>query len=127
MRKFCKGLNYIKSLLRERTYSEYQKIYFSKLGFPCPILQKVLRIFFCTFYSLNYSIHQTQFTLKTFLYLAHFDQPELSFAKLYEFYPKKLKFIKKLEIRFLKSFVAIKDTEAGDPAHLPALLLGDGY
>ncbi len=46
IRKFCKGLNYIyKLLLRVRTYSEYQKIYFSKLRFPCPIFHKVLRIF----------------------------------------------------------------------------------
>jgi hypothetical protein len=29
MSKFCKGLNYINLLLRERTYSDYQKIYFS--------------------------------------------------------------------------------------------------
>jgi hypothetical protein len=45
MRKFCDALNYIKLLLRERTYSEYQKIYVSKLRFPCPIFHKVLSIF----------------------------------------------------------------------------------
>ena len=53
MRKFCDALNYIQLLLRERTYSEFHKIYFSKLGFPCRIFHKVLRILVFSIVSSN--------------------------------------------------------------------------